>query len=160
MQSFLLETFTSDKIRNPLNAVEKEEAIRELLDVSNGYRSANDREELLKSLLEREKLMSTGVGNGVAIPHCKSQFSPDFTLALGIHNSGIDFNSIDNEPVRIIFLLTGPENNPTGHIRLLSRISRIISPQETRDRLLALNTNEEIFNFLRNEEERILNKSS
>lgn len=160
MQTFLLGTFASDKIKNPLKASDKEEAIRELLEVSNGHRPSTDRDLLLTSLLEREKLMSTGVGNGVAIPHCKCSVSPDFTLALGIHNSGIDFNSIDNEPARIIFLLTGPEDNPTGHIRLLSRISRIISPRETRDQLLALKTNEEIFNFLHNEEQRILNKSS
>jgi len=160
MQTFLLENFTSDRIKYPLNAVDKGEAIRELLEVSNGHRSTADRDELLQSLLERENLMSTGVGNGVAIPHCKSPLSPDFTLALGIHKTGIDFNSIDNEPVRIIFLLTGPEDNPTGHIRLLSRISRIISPPKTREQILGLNTNEEILNFLHTEEQRILNKSS
>ncbi|MEL6822982.1 MAG: PTS sugar transporter subunit IIA, partial [Calditrichota bacterium] len=94
MQTFLLENFTSNNIKIQLDALKKEEVIRELLLVSNGHRTPDDRDELLQALLEREKLMSTGVGNGVAIPHCKSSFSPEFTLALGIHHSGIDFNSI------------------------------------------------------------------
>ena len=96
--------------------------------------------------------MTTGVGNGVAIPHCKHKDSRNFAIALGVHPKGIDFDSIDHEPARIIFLLVGPEDQPGTHIKLLSRISRIISKDEVREKVLACKTPTELFDLLNEEE--------
>ncbi len=96
--------------------------------------------------------MSTGVGNGVAIPHCKHRHCHDFAIALGIHPQGIDFESIDKKPAHIIFLLIGPEDQPGTHIKLLSRISRIISKDEVREKALNAKTPQELYNLLKQEE--------
>ncbi len=103
-------------------------------------------------MLEREKIMTTGVGNGIAIPHCKHPDSPEFSVCLGIQAKGVDFQSIDKNPVKIMFLLVGPENNPGLHIKLLSRISRLMSNEELRQQLLSCETDQEAYTLIHDEE--------
>ena len=104
--------------------------------------------------------MTTGVGNGVAIPHCKSDMLSEFAIALGIHPGGIDFHALDEAPARIVFLLVGPSSQPRGHILLLSRISRIVSKAPVRDALLKSSSPQEIWALLEaNETESLQVKS-
>ncbi|MGH1364287.1 MAG: PTS sugar transporter subunit IIA [Calditrichia bacterium] len=155
MQTPLLEMLTPAHINASLTSIDKESVIRELLALVTTNHQITQPDKLLEAIFQREHIMSTGVGNGVAIPHCKSPFSPEFSVTMGIHRNGVDFDAVDNEPVNIIFLVTGPENDPTGHIRLLSRISRIMSREDARQHLIEQKDSESIFRFLQVEERRI-----
>jgi len=88
-------------------------------------------------LLEREKLQSTGIGDGVAVPHCALDTASNQALALILCPRGIDFDAIDSEPVEIVFGLVGPKRATGEHLRTLARISRLLRDEQTRLRLLA-----------------------
>ncbi len=148
----LIDVLKPEYIKYPLENQTKVEVIQELIDLLGRQGVIPEKQAILDAVLEREKIMTTGVGNGVAIPHCKHPDCADFAIALGIHPEGVDFQSIDNQPAQIIFLLVGPEDQPGLHIRLLSRISRIISKEETRNRLLQLTNPESIYRFFKEEE--------
>ncbi len=122
--------------------------MKELIALLSEHELIRDNENVLQAVLEREKIMTTGVGEGVAIPHCKSNHSPEFAIVMGIHKEGVDFEALDNKPAKIIFLLTGPEDKPGTHIRLLSRISRIISKAEVRDKILNCNSPTQVYQLL------------
>lgn len=137
-----------DLIKIPVEASSCEAAISELIHQAGANQRFENAEAVLEAVLAREQLMSTGVGNGIAIPHCKSSASPEFTLIIGIHPSGIDFQAPDKLPAKIIMLLTGPENKPGIHIRLLSRISRILAQADTRNSLQNVATAQEALDLL------------
>ncbi len=130
----LTEYITPERIRIPLNAKNRDDAIHELITLLAP--DLKDAEKAYQAVLDREKIMTTGVGNGVAIPHCKNESCPDFALALGIQPDGINFDAVDHEPVKIVTLLVGPENNPAQHIKLLSRVSRLLNNKDFREELL------------------------
>lgn len=148
----LIDLLKINYIKYPLAASNKVDVIKELLSLFSENNLIDNREEVLKAVLEREKILSTGLGNGVAIPHCKTNSVEEFGVALGIHSKGVDFQSLDHKPAHIIFLLIGPENKPGFHIRLLSRISRIISKEDVRRQILASKTPEEIYRIFQAEE--------
>jgi fructose-specific phosphotransferase system IIA component len=148
----LVSLLSENLIKVPLKASAKVEVIKELLALLAEYHLVKNPEEVLEAVLEREAILSTGLGNGVAIPHCKSGSVENFSVALGIHPDGVDFQSLDQQPAHIIFLLIGPENKPGLHIRLLSRISRIISREDIRQQILAIQSSEEVYQVLQKEE--------
>ncbi|MFZ0389915.1 MAG: PTS sugar transporter subunit IIA [Calditrichia bacterium] len=149
----LVDVLKPDYIRIPLKGDDKKSVIREVINILAPYKIFDDSEKIFDAVMEREKIMTTGVGRGVAIPHCKKESCRQFAISLGIQKDGIDFQSIDNQPAHIIFLLVGPENNPGRHIRLLSRISRLISKDNLRDDLLNCSSPQEAFDLLKKEEE-------
>ena len=130
----------------------KEECITNLIDTLAEDKVITNRERIFKSVMAREEIMTTGVGNGIAIPHCKDDATKSFAVALGITENSIDFDSIDGNPVHIIFLLIGPESQPGMHIKLLSRISRLMSKEDIRDKILTTKTAEELHQILTAEE--------
>jgi len=148
----LVDLLQINYIKYPLTASNKVDVIKELLTLFSENNLIDNREEVLKAVLEREKILSTGLGNGVAIPHCKTNSVEEFSVALGIHPKGVDFQSLDHKPAHIVFLLLGPENKPGFHIRLLSRISRIISKGDVRRQILASKSPEEIYQIFQAEE--------
>lgn len=148
----LINLISENLIKIPLKASMKVEVIKELLALLAEYHLIENPEEVLAAVLEREAILSTGLGNGVAIPHCKSGSIENFSVALGIHPGGVDFQSLDQQPAYIIFLLIGPENKPGLHIRLLSRISRIISREDVRQQILASHSSGEVYQILQREE--------
>ena len=150
----LIDVLKTDYIKLPLDSEQKEDVIRELITVLKGQDIFNDSKAIFHSVIEREKIMSTGVGREVAIPHCKIKDCQKFAIALGITHKGIDFNAIDGKPVKIIFLLVGPEDNPGMHIRLLSRISRLIAKEELREKLLLTSNPADAYALLKEEEEK------
>jgi fructose-specific phosphotransferase system IIA component len=141
-------------IKIPLTSQNKEGVIRELINMLFEKKAIADKDTVFQAAMDREKIMTTGVGRQVAIPHCKVKDGKGFSIAFGISESGIDFDAIDNQPVKIIFLLVGPEDNPGMHIRLLSRISRLISKEALRDKLLQVNEADEAYQLLKTEEEK------
>ena len=90
-------------IKIPLKNLERDAAIHELLEIVG--HEVGDMEQIYQAVLAREKVMTTGVGNAIAIPHCKSTMCSQFVIALGISTQGIDFNAVDNKKVNFIFLL-------------------------------------------------------
>lgn len=156
----LIDLLQPDLIKYPLVASSKIEVIKELLAVLVEQQRIRNPEEILAAILEREKILSTGLGNGVAIPHCRSNAVQEFSLALGIHPRGVEFQSLDHKPSHIIFLLVGPEAETGSHLRLLSRISRIISKPEVRESIMASHSATEIHRILQNQEAEFLEVAS
>ena len=113
-----------------------------------------NREKILQAILDREKVMSTGVGYHVAIPHGKAEGVKDIVASLGITERDVDFHSIDNKPVRLIFLLVGPPDKTGPHLKALSRISRLMHRKEFRTKLLKSKTPREVMDVIEQEEER------
>ncbi|NOX90363.1 MAG: PTS sugar transporter subunit IIA [Calditrichaeota bacterium] len=148
----LTDLLNEDHILIPLKCKTRDECIRTLIESIHKDGLIDDIEKAYLAILEREKLMTTGVGNGIAIPHCKHNSCPNFAVAFGIHPKGVDFEAIDKKKVHLIFLLVGPENNPSLHIKLLSRISRLMSNEELREQLLECKSPREALELLKEEE--------
>ncbi len=110
-----------------ITKTQKNDVLAEILKVICQEKkfSAQLQEEILNSLLKRESLGSTGIGNGFAIPHTKIEGIEDFYLTIGRSIAGLDFNAIDNAPVKIIFMLISPKGNDTLHLEFLKRIATL-----------------------------------
>ncbi len=135
-----------------LKATDKEGIIKELVGLLSKAQSIKDKEKLVKSLLEREALGSTGIGQGVGIPHCKSESVKDLVAAFGISRKGADFDSLDGEPVYIFFLLIAPQDTTGPHLKALARISRLLKDRYFRDTLRAANEEKELFRIIKEED--------
>jgi fructose-specific phosphotransferase system IIA component len=148
----LTDLLTPDRIKIPLKARSKDDILRELVQVIRDENSVNDGDELLRAVREREAVLSTGIGNGVAIPHGKSPVVPNLVMAAGCTTEPVDFDSLDGQPVRLFFLLVGPETAAGPHIKALSRISRLVRRDDARERLLQSKSSEEFFRALQEAE--------
>ncbi|WP_020402279.1 PTS sugar transporter subunit IIA [Gracilimonas tropica] len=133
----------------------KKELIDALVDALKEKMETQEQlEEVRKAVFERESIMSTGVGKGLAIPHAKTAAVDENLAAFALLKEPLDFDSIDGEPVRLVFLLVGPESNNSQHIKLLSRISRLMNSGSFREKILDCTTTEEILTAFQNEEEK------
>ena len=110
-------------------------------------------EELMRVLLERERLGSTGIGGGIGIPHGKLKDLDSLVLGFGLSRNGVDFESIDGQPTRIFFILITPENSTGLHLKLLARISRILKNDPFKERLMNAADGDDIFNIIKEEDE-------
>ena len=140
-------------ILTDFKSVEKESVINELIDLYKGNDKVNDIEMVRTAILDREKIMSTGVGKGFAIPHGKTNAVNNVIAAFGKTTRDIDYDALDGNPVHLVFLLVGRDDMVSKHIKLLSRISRLMNKDEFRERLVNSNTKEEIINIFKEEEE-------
>ncbi|MFI5212071.1 MAG: PTS sugar transporter subunit IIA, partial [Ignavibacteria bacterium] len=143
---------STDVIAVNMDGADKEDAIKKIIDLAAKSGKILDLNKVSQTIFEREKLVSTGVGKGFAIPHGKTDSISDVVAAFAITKEPIDFDSIDGEPVRFIFLLVGKENLLNTHIKLLSRISRLMNKDEFRERLLEADSPEEVLKIFREEE--------
>lgn len=134
----------------------KEEIINELVDLFKSDVRVEDIEKVRTAVIDREKVMSTGVGKGFAIPHGKTNAVKEIIGAFGRIKDGIDYESLDGNPVNLVFLLVGKDNLISTHIKLLSRISRLMNKDDFRHRLLEANDEKEIINLFTEEEEHFL----
>jgi len=110
-------------------------------------------ETLVKVLIERERLGSTGIGGGVGIPHGKLDGLTSIVLGVGVSRSGVDFESMDGKPTHIFFLLLTPENSTGLHLKLLARISRLLKKDPFKEKLLQALDKDEIYHAIREEDE-------
>ena len=110
-------------------------------------------EDLVRVLLERERLGSTGIGGGIGIPHGKMKNLENLVLGFGLSRKGVDFESLDGKPAHIFFLLVTPENSTGLHLKLLARISRILKNETFKNRLLEAGDRDEIFGIIKDEDE-------
>lgn len=141
----LTDLLTLERIKIPLQASTKEDVLRELVQVLTRNDGVDEPEEVLRAVREREAVLSTGIGNGVAIPHGKSAMVPELMMAAGRTASPVEFDSLDGQPVRLLFMLVGPETAAGPHIKALSRISRLIRNDSVRDLLIKAKTPEEFY---------------
>lgn len=148
----LTDVLKTELIKIPLAGKSRDDCIKELIEKLSENNTIKSTETIFSAVIERERIMTTGVGNGIAIPHCKHSDSPEFAVCLGVHSGGVDFESIDKKPVKIVFLLVGPENNPGLHIKLLSRISRLMSNEELRNQLQSCQNDNDAYNLIHEEE--------
>jgi PTS system nitrogen regulatory IIA component len=139
-----------------LKSTDKEGAIRELVDllVSAGDIKKEDKEKLMEILLNREALGSTGIGQGVGIPHGKSNMVKNLSLAFGLSQKGVAFDSLDGEPVHIFFLLVAPEDSAGPHLKALARISRLLKDKYFRDNLKQARDEKTLLKIISQEDEK------
>ncbi len=149
------EVLTPEKVVPELKGTTKDEVIDELINLFKDDERVLDIKEVKKGVLEREKIMSTGVGHGFGIPHCKTNKVTEILAAFGKTKEPIDFDSLDGTPVELIFLLIGKDNLVAPHIKLLSRISLLMNKSEVRDKIKSANTAEEIYSIFEEEEKNI-----
>lgn len=148
-----------EKIIPDLKGTTKEEVINELINLFGDDKRVTDIECVRQAVLEREKIMSTGVGKGFAIPHSKTDCVDEIVAAFGRVPDPIDFNALDHKPVSLVFLLVGKENLVGPHIKLLSRISRMMNKDEFREKLINAVSADDIYEIFREEEKNYLDLS-
>lgn len=130
----------------------KEDIINSMIEVVSQSPKVLDKEKVRSAVFEREKIMSTGVGNGFAIPHGKTDAVAEVVAAFAVTAEEIDYKSLDDKPVRLVFLLIGKDSMVGPHIKLLSRISRLMNKEEFRNKLLMSKSSQELLEAFRQEE--------
>lgn len=143
----LTDLLSPERVCVPLSARDKTGIIRELARLLVD-RVGGDFDDVLAAVLEREAVLSTGIGHGVAIPHGRSPSVPELAIVCGSTPEGIPFDAIDGEPVRIFFLIVGPERAAGQHVKALGRIARLVRGDAVRTRLLAARTATEFYDAL------------
>jgi PTS system nitrogen regulatory IIA component len=140
----LRDLLRDDLILEEIEAVDKQGVIHEFSRLLKTTGRIKDAEECIRVLLERESLGSTGIGDGVAIPHAKLHLFPEMVVAFGRSSKGVDFQSLDAKPVHLFFLLVTPDDRPGEHLKALARISRILKNPVLRENLRAASGRHEL----------------
>lgn len=135
-----------------LQASDKNEVLEKMISSLEGEVSDGEIEKIRNAVFEREKIMSTGVGKGLAIPHGKASGIEQTYAAFALLDEPVDYKAIDNEPVNMVFLLVGPQASNSLHIKMLSRISRLMNNSAFRERLRKCASAEEIIDQFKEEE--------
>ncbi|MBI3999327.1 MAG: PTS sugar transporter subunit IIA [Candidatus Omnitrophica bacterium] len=141
-------------IKIGLHATTKEDTLKELVGVLAQIEDIGDPKGILKALVERENLGSTGIGQGIAIPHGKTDKVSRLVAVLGISKFGVDFDALDGEPVYIFVLLVAPKATAGPHLKALAQISRLLRDTYFCELIRKCKTEEEVFNLIKNEEEK------
>jgi PTS system nitrogen regulatory IIA component len=122
-----------------LQATTRDEALAQLVDKIFEAGKLSDKELFYKAIIGREKIVSTGIGMGVAIPHAKLPSYDHFFIAIGILQKPIDWQSLDGNPIRLIFMIGGPDDKQTEYLQILSLLTRAIKDEHRRKKLLNIN---------------------
>jgi PTS system nitrogen regulatory IIA component len=149
----LSEIFKPQFVVPDLKAHDKKGVLEELLEIITGQESSLNKGTLLQVLLEREKLGSTGIGDGVALPHGKLRGLDNLLLSFGRSIEGLDFDSIDEQPAYLFFLLLAPENSAGMHLKSLAKISRMLKDGNLRQQLMRAKSREEIYKIIIDKDE-------
>jgi len=126
----------------------KNEIIESLLDLLVGTGKVKDRDAALACILEREKKMSTGIQNGVAIPHGKTPVVDELVACVGMKKAGVDFEALDNQPSKIFVMTLSPVNRTGPHLQFLAEVGQLLKQKNQREALLAAATKEEVLSII------------
>ena len=137
-----------------LRSTGKKGILEELSNVLVQGGKLPDRDKVVEVLLEREKLGSTGIGDGIAIPHGKMKGIKALVTSFGRSIKGVNFESIDNKPTHLFFLLVAPENSAGIHLKALARISRLLKDPSFRNRLMEARDRQDLFEIIAEEDEK------
>jgi PTS system nitrogen regulatory IIA component len=146
---------SEDLVAPALAGATKDDVVRELAVHISRFHPEIDAERLVQVLWDRERLGSTAIGDGIAIPHGKLPALKTVLGAFGRHPAGVDFDSLDGGPTRLFFLLVAPENSVGEHLKALARVSRLLKDRSFRDRLIAAPNRGELFGLIREEDEKL-----
>jgi PTS system nitrogen regulatory IIA component len=134
-----------------LQSSTRDEAIDQLVDLLDEEGVLAEKDIFRQAIFSREQIVSTGIGMGVAVPHAKLKELPQFFLAIGIQQKrGLDWNALDKTPVRLVFMIGGPENRQTEYLQILSLLTSAVRDADLRKQLLNVQTAEEVVDLLSN----------
>jgi nitrogen PTS system EIIA component len=142
--TLLISKYLNPRLVKHLEVEERDEALRSLVDLLDSEGKLLDKEAFYRAILERERIVSTGIGMGVAVPHAKLSGYTTFFIAIGIHQKGIPWDALDGVPVRLVFMIGGPDDKQTEYLQLLSRLTLAIKDEERRKKMLQLSKPEDI----------------
>ncbi len=131
-----------------LRSDSKDGVIEELVDLINDSNMVSDREMLLKDIKDREELVTTGIGYGVAFPHAKTKSVKGIVIAFARSNQGIDFEAIDHKPVHLFFIIAAPEDAIGAHLNVMSRLSYLMKSEENRQKLMTVTSPGEVLELI------------
>jgi mannitol/fructose-specific phosphotransferase system IIA component (Ntr-type) len=152
----LSELLNERSISLSLQARDKESCIKELVSLLEAAHGVNTKGEILSKVLQRESMMSTGIGNGVAIPHGKTRLLDHLVAACGVSPPGLDFDTMDGEPASLFILLVSPESLRGPHVKALANVSRLLKEESVRNSLRLAPSPGEFLAQLRDAENRYL----
>lgn len=138
-----------------LDADSKEDLLEKMVDLAGKNPAVQDKSKVRSAIFEREKIMSTGVGKGFAIPHGKTDAVDDIVLSFAVTRGPVDYASMDNEPVRLVLLLVSRDNLVGQRLKLLSRASKVMNNDDAREDLMKAASIEEVLEIFRREEDRM-----
>jgi len=144
----LSEIIEQDNIIPDLKASDKKGVLEELAEVISNHEPSIDKGTLVKVLLERERLGTTGIGDGVAIPHGKLNGVKQPIVSFGRSRNGLEFDSMDGQPAYLFFLLVAPENSSGIHLQVLAKIAKILKNSAFRKKLMGADTTREIYQII------------
>ena len=146
------EMLTAGLVNCRLESSCKEELFEEMVQMFVREGLVTDRKAAVDALLEREAKMSTGISDGIALPHGKVDGIDGAIVAIGISKDGIDYDSLDGEPVQVVVMILCEKGRPAMHVELLSEVSRLLTIPGFKERLLAANDSQEIIEVIKSEE--------
>lgn len=123
-----------------LDVKTRDEALHALIDKLDSSGCLKNKHTFYNAIMDREKIVSTGIGMGVAIPHAKLTDYDDFFIAIGILQKGVDWNALDHAPVRLIFMIGGPDDKQTEYLQILSNLTVVLKDEERRKKILTSNS--------------------
>lgn len=144
----LKELMNEELIKLNLESQTKVEVISEMVDLINVSGKIKDKDLFLDSVIEREGMGSTGIGNGVAIPHGRADVAEKLVIAFGRSKGGVDFDALDKEPVNLFFMLAAPKQDVGAYLKALAELSRLLKQYEFRMALIDAKTNQEVVSII------------
>lgn len=148
----ILDVLKRETILSELKAQDKTGILEEMVDAVAQIAGVNS-QDLVRVLMERERLGSTGIGGGIGIPHGKLKALDTLVLGFGLSRRGVDFESMDGNPTHIFFLLVTPENSTGLHLKLLARISKLLKQEPFKERLMNAISGDEIYAIIQEVDE-------
>jgi fructose-specific phosphotransferase system IIA component len=152
----LTELLSAEAVSTRLKATTKRDALAELVELLEKSHGLDSQGEILDRVLRREAMMSTGIGNGVAIPHGKARSVDGMMASCAVSPTGVDFEAVDGEPAYVFILLVSPENVGTPHVKVLANISRLLKEESVRQNLRDADTPAAFMAALQSAESRFL----
>ncbi len=137
-----------DVISFSLKGENKDDVIAELVEIASRSKMVKNKEDLLKAVLDREKLVTTGVGYGIAFPHAKTRAVKGIVIAFGRKNEGVDFDAMDRKPVYLFFLIAAPEDAIGAHLNVMAKLSYLMKSEKNRQKLLKAKYKEDLIEVL------------
>jgi mannitol/fructose-specific phosphotransferase system IIA component (Ntr-type) len=148
----LTELLTADRIQVPLGSSTKDDLLRELVELATRGKPPATVEAILRSVHERERELSTGIGEGIAIPHGRTSVIDQIIMSAGVAPRPVDYDALDGKPVDLFFLLVGPESASGAHVKALARISRLLRRESLREQLRSAASSDAFLRIVRDAE--------
>lgn len=149
----IMDFLCPEAIKVDLAGQTKEEVIKELVNELGKAKKIKDTNKIVKVLMEREELGSTGIGQGIAIPHGKTDLVKSIIASFGVSKKGVGFDALDGEPVNLVFLLIAPHDSAGAHLKALAKISRLLKDKFFRQALREAKDSKEVLKIIKEEDD-------